>query len=152
MPARIGHFIDWYNFQRTHSGIDGLAPADRYFGAAPDMLCALKERAAKNALELARNGLPRPPFYVAGQVGGRAFSLHAEGERVFLMGEGGTRQEVDLVPPAGPASTPSMPVAICPDGSPAGVAPPDAADLQDVLDTRAESDAMTPARQEGGQP
>ena len=30
---RIGHFIDYYNFQRTHQGLDGLVPADRYFGA-----------------------------------------------------------------------------------------------------------------------
>ena len=33
--ARNGHFIDWYNFQRIHSGIDGLVPADRYFHTAP---------------------------------------------------------------------------------------------------------------------
>ncbi len=33
--ARIGHFIDWYNFRRPHKGIDHLAPADRFFGAAP---------------------------------------------------------------------------------------------------------------------
>jgi transposase InsO family protein len=31
---RIGLFIDHYNFQRPHQGIDGLAPADRFFGAA----------------------------------------------------------------------------------------------------------------------
>ena len=98
--ARIGHFIDWYNFQRTHSGIGGLVPADRFFGAAPEVLHALKDRVAANALELARNGLPKPPFYVTGQLGGKNFSLHAEGERVFLTREGGLRQEVDLVPPA----------------------------------------------------
>jgi transposase InsO family protein len=116
--ARIGHFIDWYNFQRTHRGLDGLVPADRFFGAAPEVLRALKERAAKNALELARDGLPRPPFYVAGQLGGQSFSLHAEGERVFLTRADGARQEVDLVPPAAEAPPPSLPLAICPDGSP----------------------------------
>ena len=31
---RIGHFLDYYNFQRTHTGIDGLVPADRFFDAA----------------------------------------------------------------------------------------------------------------------
>ncbi len=119
MPARIGHFIDWYNFQRPHSGIGGLVPADRFFGAAPEVLHALKERVAANALELARNGLPKPPFYVTGQLGGKNFSLHAEGERVFLTREGGLRQEVDLVPPAALADSAAMPKAICPDGSPA---------------------------------
>ena len=116
--ARIGHFIDWYNFHRVHKGIGGLAPADRFFGAAPEMLRALKERVATNALELARNGVPKPPFYVTGQLGGRNFSLHAEGERVFLTREGGARQEVDLVPPAAVTGPVAMPSALCPDGSP----------------------------------
>src|SRR5262249_20815734 len=31
---RLGLFIDQYNFQRPHQGIDGLVPADRFFGAA----------------------------------------------------------------------------------------------------------------------
>ena len=117
--ARIGHFIDWYNFQRTHSGIGGLVPADRFFGAAPDVLLSLKDRVAANALELARNGIPKPPFYVTGQLGGQNFSLHAEGERVFLTREGGLRQEVDLTPPPAAAVLTEMPKAICPDGSPA---------------------------------
>ena len=39
---RIGHFIDYYNFQRPHQGIDGLVPADRFFGAAPDVLRTLR--------------------------------------------------------------------------------------------------------------
>ena len=51
------------------------------------------------ALELARQGVPKAPFYLTGQVGGQPFSLHAEGERVFLTGAEG-RKEVDLVPPA----------------------------------------------------
>lgn len=42
--SRIGHFIDYYNFQRPHQGIDGLVPADRFFGAAPEVLRTLKER------------------------------------------------------------------------------------------------------------
>jgi transposase InsO family protein len=96
---RIGQYIDHYNFQRTHQGIDGLVPADRFFGAAPEMLRTLKERVSVNALELARNGIPKKPFYVAGQVGGKSFSLHAEGERVILTPESGERQEVDLVSP-----------------------------------------------------
>src|SRR5262249_5242416 len=68
---RVGHYVDHYNFQRPHQGIGGLVPADRYFGAAPEVRRALEARVQGNALELAREGLPRPPFYVAGQVGGR---------------------------------------------------------------------------------
>jgi transposase InsO family protein len=120
---RIGHFIDYYNFQRTHQGIDGLVPADRYFGAGSEVLATLKKRVAANALELARHGVPKKPFYLTGQVGGKSFSVHAEGERVILKRQGEQRQEVDLVNPEDepadkPAQQQTMPVPLCPDGSP----------------------------------
>src|SRR5215467_5294010 len=56
---RIGHFIDHYNFQRVHAGIDGLVPADRYFGAAAEVKQALAARVAANALTLARQKAKR---------------------------------------------------------------------------------------------
>jgi transposase InsO family protein len=117
---RIGHFIDHYNFQRPHQGIDALVPADRFFGAAPDVLRTLRERVAANALELARQGAVKPPFYVTGQVAGQAFSVHAEGERMILTREGESRQEVDLVarPPAISEPVVAVPPSVCPDGSP----------------------------------
>lgn len=117
---RIGLFIDHYNFQRPHQGLGGLAPADRFFGAAPEVLRTLKERVAANALELARGGIPKEPFYITGQVGGKPFSVHAEGERVILSKEG-TRQEVELVGPTPSEetmATPSLPEPICPVGVP----------------------------------
>ena len=120
---RIGHFIDYYNFQRTHQGIEGLVPADRYFGSGSEVLAMLKKRVAANALELARHGVPKKPFYVTGQVGGKSFSVHAEGERVILKRQGEERQEVELVSPddeasAEPASQQTLPEPLCPNGSP----------------------------------
>ena len=112
---RIGLFLDHYNFQRPNQGIDGLVPADRFFGAAPEVLKTLRERVAANALELARHGRPSNPFYLTGQVGGQPFSVHAEGERVILSGAQG-RQEVDLVPPAPQEAAAAMPEPICPAG------------------------------------
>jgi transposase InsO family protein len=120
---RIGLFIDHYNFQRPHQGIDGLVPGDRFFGAAADVLRTLKERVAANALELARNGIPKQPFYVTGQVAGQPFSVHAEGERVILTRPGVPRQEVDLTAPekspgdVAPVAA-ELPLPVCPDGSP----------------------------------
>ena len=95
---RIGLFVDYYNFQRTHQGIDGLFPADRFFEAAPDVLKALRERVNKKSLDYAVNGLPKAPFYLTGNVGGRNISVHAEGERVYMVNENGSKQEVDLTP------------------------------------------------------
>ena len=114
---RIGWFIDHYNFQRVHRGCNGLVPADRFFGAAPEVKKTLQARVAANALELARNGLPKAPFYLTGQVGGQPFSVHAEGERVILTGADGARQEVDLVPPtAAGKEAATFPEPVCPAG------------------------------------
>ena len=94
---RIGHFIDHYNFQRPHQGIADAVPADRFFGAAPQVQAAMRERVAANALELARNGVPKAPFYVTGNVAGEVFSLHGEGETVILQ-KGGRSAAVSLDP------------------------------------------------------
>jgi len=116
--SRIGLFIDHYNFQRVHRGCEGLVPADRFFGAAPEVKKTLQARVAVNALELARTGLPKAPFYLTGQVGGQPFSVHAEGERVILTRAAGERQEIDLVRPAPePAVAPGgFPDPVCPQG------------------------------------
>lgn len=92
---RIGLFIDHYNFRRPHQGINNHVPADRFFGAAPEVRKALNARIAANALDLARHGVPKKPFYLTGQIDGQPFSVHAEGERLFLMRAGG-REEVEL--------------------------------------------------------
>lgn len=101
-------------------------PADRYFGAAPEVLRSIKERLQANALELAQNGIPKKPFYLAGQLGGKPFSLHTEGEHIFLIREDGRREEVELVTPHGPlGEDAALALAqareddpLCPDGSP----------------------------------
>jgi transposase InsO family protein len=97
---RIGWYVDFYNFQRPHQGegLDGAVPADLYFAAAPQVRDTLLSRVARNAEDLARNGVPRKPFYLTGRVGDEPFSLHAEGEKVVLL-KGGEREEVDLSAP-----------------------------------------------------
>jgi transposase InsO family protein len=94
---RIGLFIDYHNFQRPHQGIGGLTPADRFFEAQREVLHTLRERVHANSLEIARNGSPKAPFYITGNVNGKAFSVHAEGERILLRREGEDEaQEIDL--------------------------------------------------------
>jgi len=93
---RVGHFIDHYNFQRPHQGIEGLVPADRFFAAAPEVKQTLRARVAANALELAQHGTPRKSFYLTGRIGDSGISLHTEGSRVVLTGPDGARDEVDL--------------------------------------------------------
>ena len=114
---RVGLYIDHYNFHRPHQGIGGLVPADRYFQAAPEVLRALKARVAAQALELARDGLPKPPFYLAGNAGGQPFSLHAEGERVILRKGDGQQEEIDLAGAQDGAQAEELPEVLCPSAS-----------------------------------
>jgi transposase InsO family protein len=126
---RIGLYIDDYNFRRPHQGIDGLTPAERYFQAAPEVLKTLKERVAANALELARGGIPKDPFFVTGRAGGKAFSVHAEGERFFMTQEGRERKEVELVRPP-EVQTPKLPEPMTPSGMPTVIVPDNGAEPQ----------------------
>src|SRR5262245_11276958 len=116
---RIGLFIDHYNFQRAHQGIDGLVPADRFFGAASEVRRTLEARVQANALELARQWLNKAPFYLTGQAGGQPFSVHAEGERVILTKADG-RTEIDLTPPTASSdqALSPLPEPVCPQGVP----------------------------------
>jgi transposase InsO family protein len=116
---RIGLFIDYYNFQRTNQGIDGLVPADRFFAAASSVFQALQARVAQNALELARHGVPKRPFYLTGQVGGKSFSIHTAGERVILTDAQGLQQEIELARPNTPPEMPKLdePAGTAGDGS-----------------------------------
>jgi transposase InsO family protein len=121
---RIALFIDHYNFQRPHQGIGGLVPADRYFEAAKEVRELLARRVAANALDLARHGEPRKPFYLTGRVGDANISLHAEGERVVLVKGDGSREEVDLGAPGQRADeerTDGLPEAVSEHAAPADV-------------------------------
>ena len=125
---RIGHFVDFYNFHRTHRGIGGSVPADRYFSAAPEVKETLASRVASNAMELARDGVPRKPFYLTGRVGEGTLSLHSEGEKVILTNADGSRAEVDLTAPG--KRVESAP------GTPGGadLPPPGTSPLDEVLE------------------
>jgi transposase InsO family protein len=141
---RIGLFIDYYNFQRTHQGIDGLVPADRFFHAAPEVLNTLKQRVDANALKYAKSGVPKEPFYMTGNVGGKPFSVHAEGEHVYMVGEDGAKKEVDLLPPEDEAKE-ELPEPVSLDGSPetrmeeAGESAPGTSPLDGALEQIEES-------------
>jgi hypothetical protein len=95
------------------------------------VLKTLKERVAANALELARQGVPKKPFYLTGQLDGKPFSVHQEGDRVVLRQADSPREEIDLVDPQPSADRPpegereTLPPSVCPDGSPTSAWPMD---------------------------
>ncbi len=93
---RLGHYFAHYNHFRPHQGIDGLVPADRFFGAEETVRQTIEARLEENALALAVGERPRTPVLLYGQVGERQVSLHGEAGRLVIQTEAGLREEMGL--------------------------------------------------------
>jgi transposase InsO family protein len=63
---RVALYIQHYNFQRPHQGLEGLTPADRYFRAASQVRASIEAQVTENALRLAQRQPLRKPFYLGG--------------------------------------------------------------------------------------
>jgi transposase InsO family protein len=86
---RFAHFIAHYNHFRPHQGIDGMTPADRFFGLALEVRKAIEETLTQNELRLAVGEAPRSPVFLIGQIGDQPVSLHGEsGSLVVQTGQG----------------------------------------------------------------
>lgn len=86
---RLKHYIDHYNHFRPHQGIDGMTPADRFFGVESEIRKILEESIAENALRMALDEKSKSPVFLVGQIDGKSVSLHGEnGHLVFQSKEG----------------------------------------------------------------
>jgi transposase InsO family protein len=86
---RLAHYFAHYNHFRPHQGIDGLVPADRFFGADDAVRASLEEHMASDELRAALEDAPRQSLYLFGQIGDRQVSLHGERGRVVVRTEKG---------------------------------------------------------------
>src|SRR6516164_482848 len=85
---RLRLYIDGYNFQRPHQGIEGLTPADRFFRAAPQVRAAVEQAVAGNAQRLALEKPAQKPFYLVGRLGDQDLTIAAGGGGLKVqMGE-----------------------------------------------------------------
>lgn len=91
---RFGHFINHYNHFRPHQGIEGLTPADRFFGVASEIRRTLEEVMAENELRMAIDEAPRSPVFLVGQIGDQPISLHGEGGKLVLRTAEGLAKEL----------------------------------------------------------
>jgi hypothetical protein len=95
--------------------------------------------------------VPKTPFYLTGQVGGKPFSVHAEGERMILTRTEGERQEIDLMPPAAPEAVKAdLPTPVCPMGEVVGLGT-DEANAEPPLPGTSALDESWPPGAEGGE-
>jgi transposase InsO family protein len=93
---RLGHFINHYNHFRPHQGIDGMVPADRFFGVEKQVRKAIEDQMAKNELHLALGEAPRTPMYLVGQIGDQQVSMHGEKGRMVIQTPDGRVQELGM--------------------------------------------------------
>lgn len=93
---RFGHFVAHYNHFRPHQGIDGMVPADRFFGAENQIRKTLEEAMSRNELRLALGEKPRKPVFLVGQVGDQQVSLHGENGRLIFQTQNGNLQDMGL--------------------------------------------------------
>ena len=86
---RLEHWFAHYNHFRPHQGIDGLVPADRFFGADDAVRASLEEHMGADELNAALRDEPRQSLYLFGQIGERQISLHGERGRVVVRTDEG---------------------------------------------------------------
>jgi len=93
---RLGHWLRHYNHFRTHQGIDGLVPADRFFDAESTLRQALERELSQNELRLALDETPRKPVYLVGQIGDERIALHGERGRLVIDTPDGGQRELSM--------------------------------------------------------
>lgn len=92
---RLKHFINHYNHFRSHQGLDGMTPADRFFGVESEIRKKLEETIKDNELRLALGELPRMPVFLVGQIGDKSISLHGEDGQLVINTPDGEMRSVD---------------------------------------------------------
>jgi transposase InsO family protein len=96
---RLDHWIQYYNHQRPHQGIDGSCPADRFYGLAGDVEEAVRQGCEKNALRLALGQEAQPPLYLLGQLGGTDVRVVRRGEDIEVKVGEAVREVIRLGAP-----------------------------------------------------
>ncbi len=82
---RIGYWVDWYNHRRPHQGIDGVPPAERFYGVADDVEEMRRQGCKENALQMALGQAPKPPLYLLGRLGTTDVKVVRQGDEVQVQ-------------------------------------------------------------------
>ena len=82
--AKIGEYIEHYNYQRPHQGIGNMMPADRYFQVAKQVEQLVEENTAKVEASGPPLGEYKAPTYLIGNIGGKELRMVAKDAEVSL--------------------------------------------------------------------
>ncbi len=96
---RLDHWVQFYNHQRPHQGIDGACPADRFYGLKDDVEEAVRQGCQENSLRLALGQEPQPPLYLLGQLGGTDVRVVRKGEDIEVKVGDAVQEVIHLAAP-----------------------------------------------------
>ena len=96
---RLDHWVQYYNHQRPHQGIDGACPADRFYGVAGDVDEAVKQGCKDNSLRLALGQEPKRPLYLLGQLGDTDIRVVRRGDDLEIKVGNEVREVISLGAP-----------------------------------------------------
>ena len=107
--AKIGEYIEHYNYKRPHQGIGNMMPADRYFQVAKQVEQLVEENTAKVEASGPPLGEYKAPTYLIGNIGGKELRMVAKDAEVSLRdaapqevkSEGAAMAEATQPPSAG---------------------------------------------------
>ncbi|MDA8326749.1 MAG: IS3 family transposase [Nitrospiraceae bacterium] len=82
--AKIGEYVEYYNFKRPHQGIGNLIPSDRYYGVAGQVKQIIAGNTATVQEAMPTAAVYAPPTYLVGNIGGKELRLVAKDAEVTL--------------------------------------------------------------------
>ena len=85
--AKIDEWVRWYNYKRPHQGIEGLVPADRFFGVEKAIREVMDKGAGmvQDALVMDPRRI-KEPVYLVGKIGGKEIKVIAKEGSVMVEG------------------------------------------------------------------
>lgn len=82
---RIALWIKYYNHKRPHQSLEGMCPADRFFGIQHELRSVIEKTIEENILEQALGREPVAPFYMVGRLGSQSVVIRSEKGQVKML-------------------------------------------------------------------
>ena len=87
MQEKLKEWINYYNFKRPHQGIDGLVPADRFYGIEKQMKETMQEGAVMvKEAKAAEPDKQKKTMYLVGRIGGQEIRVMAKDGNMVVQG------------------------------------------------------------------
>ncbi len=87
LQEKLKEWINYYNFKRPHQGIDGLVPADRFYGIEKQMKDIMQEGAVMvKEAKAAEPEKQKKTMYLVGRIGGQEIRVMAKDGNMIVQG------------------------------------------------------------------